>query len=104
LILVWDDLAAFQRRLRLADQLGYDLIGVGDSPKVYRELYVALAIAAHETSRARIGSVVTTPKLRHPLITAAAIGSINALSGGRAFLGVGRGGSAADAAQEPPAR
>ena len=50
-ILLWgDDRAAFESRLRLAQQLGYDWIGVGDSQCGYRELFVSLAVAADTDS------------------------------------------------------
>jgi 5,10-methylenetetrahydromethanopterin reductase len=54
-------------------------------------VYVQLALAALNTSRIRIGTGVTNPITRHPTVTANAIASINELSGGRAFLGLGGG-------------
>ncbi|MBI2868015.1 MAG: LLM class flavin-dependent oxidoreductase [Chloroflexi bacterium] len=100
-ILLWgDDFQAYVRRLKLADELGYDLIGVGDSQSVYRDLYVALAVAAQHTSRAVIGPLVTNPVTRHPAVTASAIATIDELSHGRALLGIGTGGSAVLAISE----
>jgi 5,10-methylenetetrahydromethanopterin reductase len=87
------DLAAFRRQVRLAEESGYDLVGVGDSPIAFHDLYVALAIAAQETGRPLLGPLVTAPFIRHPAVTAGAISSIDELSGGRAFLGIGTGGS-----------
>jgi 5,10-methylenetetrahydromethanopterin reductase len=45
------------------------------------------------TETIEIGPGITNPYTRHPSTTAAAIASIDELSGGRAFLGVGVGGS-----------
>ena len=43
LICGWDGTAsAFLDRVRLADQLGYHLVGVGDS--IFRDIYVSLAL------------------------------------------------------------
>ena len=41
-----------------------------------------------------MGTFVTNPLTRHPAVTAGAIASINELSDGRAFLGIGTGDSA----------
>ena len=66
-ISLWgDDLEAFRRQLRLAEELGYDAIGIGESPSVWQDMCVTLALAAQETSRATLATTVTTPFLRHP--------------------------------------
>ena len=46
------------------------------------------------TKRAMLGPTVSNPQTRHPAVTAAAIASLNELSKGRAFLGLGSGDSA----------
>ena len=79
---------------RLAEAAGFDLLGFGDSQSLFQEVYVSLALAAFHTSQARLGPAVTNPLTRHPAVTAAAIASVNELSGGRAFLGIGTGDSA----------
>lgn len=79
---------------RMSDSAGFDLITVGDMPLVFRELYVSLAVLALNTTRARIGPMVTNVVTRHPSVTAGAIASVDELSGGRAFLGLGSGDSA----------
>jgi 5,10-methylenetetrahydromethanopterin reductase len=50
-----------------------------------------LAAIALGTERLRIGPAVTDPYTRHPAITAAAIATLDELSGGRARLGIGAG-------------
>jgi len=70
---------------------------------VFRERYVALAVAARDTSRIRLGPLVTKPQTRHLVVTASAISSIDELSGGRAILGLGSGDSAIYTLGAPPA-
>ncbi|GAA3083778.1 5,10-methylenetetrahydromethanopterin reductase [Streptosporangium carneum] len=93
-IIEWmDDLSAFRRQVRLADDLGYDLIGVGDTPARAYELYVSLTVAAHESRNAVLAPMVTTPFLRHPAATATAVSTLHELTGGRVMLALGNGGS-----------
>jgi 5,10-methylenetetrahydromethanopterin reductase len=51
-----------------------------------------MAIAAHVTDRIQLGTGVTNPYTRHPAVAAGAVASIQGESGGRAVLGIGRGG------------
>lgn len=94
---------AFREEVRLASDLGYDLITVGDSPAGWHELYVSLTLAALEAPHAMLAPLVTSPFMRHPLVTAAALGSIDDLSGGRVALGLATGGSTVLAIGRPPA-
>lgn len=82
---------AFAAELEAA---GFDLVGVGDSPGLFRDPYVAMALIAGVTERVRIATMVTNPVLRHPAATATAVGTVAELSGGRAVLGIGTGDSA----------
>jgi 5,10-methylenetetrahydromethanopterin reductase len=94
-IALWgDDLEAFRRQVRLAEQLGCDVIGVGDSPAAWNDMFVSLAIAAFETEHATLTPMVTSPGLRHPSIAASSISTIHELSGGRTVFTIGAGGSA----------
>lgn len=86
-----DDVA---RGARLAEEMGFDYVGIADSQSLARELYVTLSVAAMSTERVMLGPTVSNPLTRHPAVTASAIASVNELSGGRAFLGVGSGDSA----------
>jgi 5,10-methylenetetrahydromethanopterin reductase len=76
---------------RLADDAGIDMVGLGDSQSTLRDVYALLSVCAAATSRLALGPLVTNPMTRHPAVTAAAITTIDELSGGRAFLGIGRG-------------
>lgn len=76
-----------------AERLGYDRCWVYDEGLVTRDVYVTLTAIAVATSRLTLGPGITNPYTRHPGVTAAAIASLDELSGGRAFLGIGAGGS-----------
>ncbi len=75
-----------------AEQLGYTRCWVYDEGLVTRDVYVTLAAIASRTSSIRLGPGITNPYVRHPGATATAIATIDELSGGRAFLGLGAGG------------
>ena len=79
---------------RLAEDLGFDYVGIADSQSLARELYVTLSVVATATDRVMLGPTVSNPLTRHPAVAASAIASINELSRGRAFLGLGSGDSA----------
>ena len=79
---------------RLAEEMGFDYVGIADSQSLARELYVTLGVVAAATERVMLGPTVSNPLTRHPAVAASAIASINELSGGRAFLGLGSGDSA----------
>lgn len=78
----------------LAEEQGFDYIGIPESQSLAHEVYVSLSVVAQVTTKPLIGPTVTNPLTRHPAVTASAIASINDVSGGRAFLGIGTGDSA----------
>jgi 5,10-methylenetetrahydromethanopterin reductase len=82
------------RMAQRAEADGFDGWFVVDSQNLAGDCYVALAHAAAATERIRLGTGVTNPFTRHPAVTASAIASVHAASGGRAVLGIGRGDSA----------
>ena len=77
-----------------AEGAGWDGMLVVDSQNLSGDPYVALAMAAKETSTLGLGTGVTNPATRHPAVTASAIATVQAESRGRATLGIGRGDSA----------
>ena len=79
---------------RLAEEMGFDYVGIADSQSLARELYVTLSVVAMATERVMLGPTVSNPLTRHPAVVASAVASLNELSGGRAFLGIGTGDSA----------
>lgn len=103
-----------RRQWRAAEDLGFDNAWVYDHVAwrgitPWHDGYTTLAAAAVETSRIRIGTLVTSPNFRHPLTAAIAAKTIDDLSGGRLELGIGAGGitrrsdaGILDDAQPPP--
>jgi 5,10-methylenetetrahydromethanopterin reductase len=87
-----------------AEDAGFDGMVVVDSQNLAGDCYVALAMAARETERLKLATGVTNPYTRHPAVTASAIASVHAESGGRAVLGIGRGDSALAHLGRAPAR
>jgi 5,10-methylenetetrahydromethanopterin reductase len=78
-------------RAREYEALGYTDVWVPDE-RLLRNVYVSLATIASATTRIGLGPAVTNPYTRHPAHTAAAIATIDELSGGRATLAFGAGG------------
>jgi 5,10-methylenetetrahydromethanopterin reductase len=76
-----------------AEELGFDRIGIWDSPALFREPWVTLAAVAGSTARIRLGTWVTNPVTRHALVTASAAASLDDLAPGRTYLGIGSGGT-----------
>src|SRR5262249_27719354 len=74
------------------ERLGFDSYWIADQ-RWMRDVWVSLTATALRTSRIRLGTRVTDPYVRHPALTAVAIASLDELSGGRAILGLGAGGS-----------
>ena len=64
---------------------------VWDAQSSDGDCYVSLAAAAMATTTLKLGTGVTNPVTRHPAVTASAIASLQAISNGRAVLGIGRG-------------
>jgi 5,10-methylenetetrahydromethanopterin reductase len=90
--------------VELAEAAGLGGIWVGDSPVLWRELYVVLGAAAERTGRIRLGPAVTNPVSRHVAVTASALMTLQELSGGRTARGLGLGASAVRTVGARPAR
>jgi 5,10-methylenetetrahydromethanopterin reductase len=89
---------------RFAEDTGFDFAGFADSQSIFRECYACLAVASAATKRLMLGPSVTNPVSRHPVVTASAIATVNEISDGRAFLGIGTGDSALYNLDMKPAR
>ncbi len=76
-----------------AESLGFERCWVYDEGLETRDVYIVMAAIATATEIIEIGPGITNPYTRHPAQTAAAIATLDELSNGRAFLGVGAGGS-----------
>lgn len=77
---------------RAAEELGYRYLWVTDD-RLQRDVFVTLAAIAQATSALWIGPGVTNPFSRRPALIATAIATLDELSGGRAVLGLGAGGT-----------
>jgi 5,10-methylenetetrahydromethanopterin reductase len=77
-----------------AEELGYARAWCYDSPALYPDVWMTLALAAERTSRIGLGPGVLIPSLRHPMVTAAAIAMLAEQAPGRVVVGVGSGFSA----------
>jgi Luciferase-like monooxygenase len=80
---------------------GADRLWMYDSPAVYGDVWIALARAAEATSL-RLGTAVAVPSLRHPMVTAAAIASIEELAPGKLTVAMGTGFTARRAMRRKP--
>jgi probable F420-dependent oxidoreductase len=82
---VWLDLAA------KTETLGFDALYVADHPGVTASPFVALSAAAAVTSTLRLGTYVVNCGIRDPLTLASDAATLDAVSHGRAILGLGAG-------------
>lgn len=92
------------RRWRSADELGFDhawtydhLSWRGLAGERWHGTVPTLTAAATVTSRIGLGTFVASPNFRHPVPFAKDIATVDQISGGRALLGVGSGGTGFDA-------
>jgi 5,10-methylenetetrahydromethanopterin reductase len=79
------------RMARLGDELGFDMVGIADTPGNAMDPWVAMTLAASVTSRVRLATCVTNLVTRHPSITASAAASVDVAAQGRTVLGIGAG-------------
>lgn len=75
-----------------AEQLGYTDVWVSNE-RFHRDMFAVLGALASRTDRVELGTFVSDPYTVHPAISAAAVATIDQLSGGRAVFAVGAGGS-----------
>jgi F420-dependent oxidoreductase-like protein len=84
-----------------AEEAGFDRIGVSDhlwqhpimgGPVANEpECYTTLAYLAARTERVELGAMVSGVHFRHPAVLVKAVTTLDVLSGGRAWLGLGSG-------------
>jgi len=67
----------------------YQIPGVGQPSDPMLEAWSTLAALARETSRVRLGTVVTGVTYRNPAMLAKTATTLDVISGGRAILGLG---------------
>jgi 5,10-methylenetetrahydromethanopterin reductase len=79
---------------QLAEELGFEYFGHADQRfQGEKDAFVALAADAMSTKTIRLGPCVSDPYSRIPAMLAVAIATLDELSGGRAVLSLGAGGS-----------
>jgi len=74
-----------------AEALGYEAIFVADSQMTCLDPFQTLAVCAVQTKRVRLGTAVTNMVYRDPTVLAGSTATLNAISDGRAILGMGTG-------------
>ncbi len=77
--------------IELAERLGYRRAWCYDSPGVYADPWMVLALAADRTRAIGLGPATLVPSLRHPVVTAAALATLAGLAPGRVSTAFGTG-------------
>ena len=86
-----DGTFSFARRY---EDAGFDGLLFFDTQNLAPEALVSLTAAAKETTRLGLGTGVTNSMTRHAAVAASAFSTLQVVSNGRAYLGIGRGDSA----------
>lgn len=87
-----------------AEGVDFDAAWLPDTPLMWRDPWVCLAVAAAATRRIGLGVAVTNPVTRHLAVTASAAASIAELAPGRTTVALGSGNSAVRTVGHAPAR
>jgi alkanesulfonate monooxygenase SsuD/methylene tetrahydromethanopterin reductase-like flavin-dependent oxidoreductase (luciferase family) len=89
-----DDPDGVLETAKLADELGYDLLGVQDHPyqRAHLDSLALLGVILARTERIRVFQAVGNVPLRPPAVYAKAAATLDLLSGGRFEAGLGGGG------------
>lgn len=87
-----------------AESLGYDRVWLYDTPALQLDVWMHLALCARTTSTIGLGPAVLVPSLRHPLVTASAIATLETLAAGRTAYAVGSGFTGRRALGQKPMR
>ncbi|MEL0090446.1 MAG: LLM class flavin-dependent oxidoreductase [Rhodospirillales bacterium] len=88
------DRAKLAELIRIIDSAGVDMISTYDSSFLGGDAYVRATLIAEHTENAMVGVHPTNPLTREPQIMGGFLGSLDALTEGRAFVGIGSGDSA----------
>jgi probable F420-dependent oxidoreductase len=104
-IVMSQEVPNFLQILDLAEQaeaLGFASVWAGDSvlARPRFEALTTLAAVAARTKRVQLGTAVLLPALRHPVVFANEVASLDLIASGRLILGLGIGGNNSTVAQE----
>src|SRR6266536_2180238 len=91
------------RLARAFEETGWDGFAVAEAHGLIPDPYAVLANAAAATTTLKLGTAVAVP-LRHPLLAASAMATVQGISGGRARFVIGRGDSAVKVLHQRPMR
>ncbi|MFI6481381.1 LLM class flavin-dependent oxidoreductase [Nonomuraea sp. NPDC050663] len=87
------DLTRLVDQARRAEALGFDSVWAGDSPltRPRADPLLLLSAVAAATSRVTLGTAVLLPALRHPILLAHQLATLDGLAEGRLIVGMGGG-------------
>ncbi|WP_433476687.1 LLM class flavin-dependent oxidoreductase [Spirillospora sp. CA-142024] len=87
------DLGRLVAQARRAEEAGLDSVWAGDSPvtRPRADPLLLLAAVAEATERVALGTAVLLPALRHPILLAHQLATLDRLSDGRVIAGMGGG-------------
>ena len=79
---------------QLTEQVGLDLVTFQDHPYQPRlmDAWTLLSVVAAQTQRVKVATNVANLPLRHPVVLARSVATLDLISGGRVELGLGAGG------------
>ena len=80
----WDEVVA---KVKIADELGYDSIWLGESWGY--ELFTSMADLVRATKRIKVGAGIANVYSRSPAVIASTVATLDERSGGRIVLGLG---------------
>lgn len=81
---------------KVAEEVGFSHIWVGDSHLIWREAYVNMTAMMLNTSKVKFGTGVTNPLTRHPSVVASGYATLEEYSPGRMIVGIGLGDSSVE--------
>jgi alkanesulfonate monooxygenase SsuD/methylene tetrahydromethanopterin reductase-like flavin-dependent oxidoreductase (luciferase family) len=89
-----DDPARVIALAQLTEQVGLDLVSFQDHPYQPRlmDAWTLLSVVAAQTQRIKVTTNVANLPLRHPVVLARSVATLDQITGGRVELGLGAGG------------
>ena len=78
---------------KMAEDQGFEYGWTYDSHVLWQESMPVMALLADQTSKIKLGHMVTNPAIRDPTVLASAYATLQDISNGRMIMGVGRGDS-----------
>jgi 5,10-methylenetetrahydromethanopterin reductase len=93
--------AEMGRIARELEESGWDGLAVGEAHGILPDPYAVLSAAAAATTTLKVGTAVAVP-LRHPMLAADAMATVQSLSDGRTQFCLGRGDGAVKVLQQKP--